>query len=394
MVRIVNKFFGVGSHFFSTLAGLLLAGALSQAMVHGADVRLATSAATAWPMFHKEPALTGQTKDTISLKPVLLWSFDCKKPVRSSAAIVSGMVFIGTDDDALLCLDLNTGKQVWRFAAGGSVESSPLVISNSVFFGSSDGVFHAVRAGDGKELWSRKTDDKILGSANCWTNKGKVVVLVGSYDYHLYALDATQGGVVWSFETGNYINGTPAIWVGNAVFGGCDGMVHVVSLADGKELKQMDAGGYIAGSVAINGNRAYFGQMENDFVCLDVTKGQTAWTFHDRNFPYYSSPAIWSGKVVFGGRDKIVHCIAAADGKPLWAFPTKGKVDSSPAICGDKVVVGSDDGFLYLLSFQTGKELWSYEIGSPVASSPAVANGKIVVGADDGVVYCFGEKRK
>ena len=79
--------------------------------------------------------------------------------------------------------------------------------------------------------------------------------------------------------------------------------------------------------------------------------------------------------MVFGGRDKQLHCVNRADGKGLWSFSTRGKVDSSPVICGDKVVVGSDDGRLYMVSLADGKELWTYEIGQPVGSSPAVVDG-------------------
>ena len=86
--------------------------------------------------------------------------------------------------------------------------------------------------------------------------------------------------------------------------------------------------------------------------------------------------------------------IAGSHGKPLWAFATRGQVDSSPVVCGDKVVVGSDDGRVYVVSLDQGKELWSYEIGRAVSASPALTDGKIVIGSEDGSVYCFGAKAK
>ena len=73
-------------------------------------------------------------------------------------------------------------------------------------------------------------------------------------------------------------------------------------------------------------------------------------------------------RVVFGGRDKFVHCVNRADGKQIWGFSTRGKVDSSPVVCGDKVVAGSDDGRVYLIGLSDGKELSNYEIGQPVQS--------------------------
>ena len=184
--------------------------------------------------------------------------------------------------------------------------------------------------------------------------------------------------------SGNYINGTPAIAGGQTVFGGCDAILHVLSLSGGVKVKEIEAGAYIAASAALDGDRAYFGHYENEFLCVDLTRGTNLWTYRDRGFPYFSSPAVTSDRVVFGGRDKRLHCVEKATGKSVWIFGTRGKVDSSPVVAGDKVVVGSDDGRLYVVALSDGRELWNYEIGQPVASSPAVADGRIVIGSDDG----------
>jgi len=109
-----------------------------------------------------------------------------------------------------------------------------------------------------------------------------------------------------------------------------------------------------------------------------------------RHFPFYSSAAVMGGKIVLGGRDKLVYCLNATTGKPLWTFATKARVDSSPAIADGRVYIGSNDGRLYVLDLAKGTKLWEYEIGSPVSASPAIAGGRVVVGAQDGRVYCFG----
>ena len=42
--------------------------------------------------------------------------------------------------------------------------------------------------------------------------------------------------------TDNYITGTPALLpTGEVLFGGCDSYIHVLSLADGKELRQIES---------------------------------------------------------------------------------------------------------------------------------------------------------
>jgi eukaryotic-like serine/threonine-protein kinase len=353
---------------------------------------LPASHATEWPMFRGAPALTGVAAGNLPEKPVLLWTFKTQGPVKSSAAIVNGRVFIGSDDGRLYALDFNSGKPIWTFTNREAIESSPLVLNGNVFFGSSDANLYALDAATGKPVWKYETGDKILGAPNWFTVGDKTNILVGSYDFKLHCLDAATGKSNWVYESANYINGSPAIASGQTVFGGCDGLLYVLALTDGTLAGSNEIGSPIAASVALVEGRAYFGHYDNQFVCADLKSGSNVWTFRARQFPYFSSPAVTPDRVIFGGRDKQLHCVNRADGSNVWTFATRGKVDSSPVVCGEKIVVGSDDGRLYLVSLNDGKELWSYEIGQAIDSSPAVADGKIVIGSDDGNVYCFGAK--
>lgn len=360
-------------------------------------VALATDrifAANDWPMFRGSPSLLGTAAGTLPDALVRAWEFKTGGPVKSSAAVVGSSVFIGSMDQKLYCLSLVDGSKRWEFKTEGGIESSPLVLDGKVYFGSEDSYLYALDARTGNLVWKYQTGDKILGGVN-WvqspTNASKWV-LVGSYDFKLHCLDALTGKSNWVYESSNYINGTPSVAEGKTVFGGCDAMMHVISLADGTKIKEFEAGAYIAGSAALSGHFAYVGHYENEFLCFDLDKGTNTWSYRDRNFPYFSSPAITEDKVVFGGRDKRLHCLNRTTGALIWNFNTRGKVDSSPVVVGNKVVVGSDDGFLYVVDLATGKEVWSYEIGRPIDSSPAIAYGRVVVGSEDGKVYCFGSK--
>ena len=88
----------------------------------------------------------------------------------------------------------------------------------------------------GAQIWKHATGEKIIGSANWFVAKGITNLLVGSYDFALHCVEAATGRSNWVYETGNYINGTPAITEGRTVFGGCDAVLHIVSVADGKKL--------------------------------------------------------------------------------------------------------------------------------------------------------------
>src|SRR6266446_4474299 len=72
-----------------------------------------------WPMFRGNPALTGVASGALADKLSLLWSFKTGGPIKSSAAIVGGRVFIGSGDSHVYALDLASGKKIWTAKTGG-----------------------------------------------------------------------------------------------------------------------------------------------------------------------------------------------------------------------------------------------------------------------------------
>src|SRR6188474_3651693 len=57
-----------------------------------------------WPMFRGNPGLTGTSPAKVPNKLSVLWSYKTGGPVKSSAAIVGGKVFVGSDDKHLHCI--------------------------------------------------------------------------------------------------------------------------------------------------------------------------------------------------------------------------------------------------------------------------------------------------
>src|SRR5689334_16781215 len=57
-----------------------------------------TPSASNWPMFRGGPALLGVADGKLDDNLTLLWSFKSGGPIKSSAAVVGGKVFIGSGD--------------------------------------------------------------------------------------------------------------------------------------------------------------------------------------------------------------------------------------------------------------------------------------------------------
>lgn len=349
-----------------------------------------------WPMFRGTPGLSGVAPGKLASEFELAWTFPTEDPVKSTAAIVNNRAYFGSDDGFVYAVDLKSGKLLWKQETKGPVESSPLYLEGVIYVGSGDGFLYAFRADKGEQLWKYETGDQILGAPN-WAPSpdGKAKwILAGSYDFFLHCVDSKTGKAIWTYESDNYINGSPSAAGGVTVFGGCDAMLRVIELKDGTARASLDGGGYIAGSVALDAlkNEAFYGHYDNEFLCMDLEKGELKWRYRSANFPYFSSPAYTADRVIVGGRDRKLHCIDRETGEALWIFRTRGKVDSSPVICDGKVVVGSEDGRLYIVDYQSGDQIWSFEVGEALTASPAIASGWILIGSEDGSLYAFRPK--
>ncbi len=357
---------------------------------------------TPWRSFRGDDHNSGRRAGTVPDSPKLLWTFDLKDEVLSTAAIADGKVFIGTSEGGLACLELKSaeksGKELWRFKLEAKIESSPTIHDGRVYFGDFAGIFHALDAKSGAEAWKFDTastgagGQEIISSAVIVGDK----VLFGSYDQNLYCLSLKDGALAWHHETQGPVHATPVVVEGRTFVAGCDEHLRAVDVATGKELSALEMGGYSAGSPAVWEDRLIAGTSSSQVLCIDWKVPKLLWSYEnpDRKFPFQSGPAITTLKsgeavAIVGGRDKLVHAIRLADGKRLWTFPTRAKVDASPVVVGGRVFAASLDGNVYLLEVETGKEVWKFSGGGGFAASPAVGEGRLVISNDEGLVYCF-----
>ena len=341
-----------------------------------------------WSQFRGNHSLTGVSQSNVPGSLKQLWTYEAGESIESSAAIVGGTVFVGSQKGELVALSLENGSVYWKFATGSPIgESSPAYGSGVVYIGDLGGWLNAVNASDGKKLWAFKANGEIKSSPVVVGDR----VLIGSYDEQLYCLSARNGSVLWKFKTNGPVHSTPSISDGMAFIAGCDELFRAIRISDGKEVFHVSSGAYTGASPALRGGSAFYGTFDNEVLSVDLAQKQIAWRYEhpERKFPFYSSAAVTSARVVVGGRDKMVHGLTLA-GKAAWTFMTRARVESSPAIAGGRVFVGSNDGRFYVLGLNDGAKLWEFNAGAPLSASPAIANGRVVIGSQDGRLYCFG----
>jgi eukaryotic-like serine/threonine-protein kinase len=345
--------------------------------------------ADAWPQFRGNPLLTGYSTSRVAGNMRLLWSMDAGESVESSAAVVGGAVYVGTQRGELVSVNFADGRERWRYNAGNPIgESSPAVARGVVYVGDLGGVLHAVRADNGQVVWTFKTGGEIKSSPVVSGTR----VLVGSYDKHLYCVSAINGRLLWKLQTRGQVHATAGVADGLAYVTGCDEILRAVRVSTGREAFQVLSGAYTGASPALHEGNAFYGTFNNEVLGVNLAARRIGWRYQnrDRQFPFYSSAGFAGGRVVVGGRDKMVHSLDAWTGREFWSFGTQARVESSPALADGRVFVGSNDGRFYVLAFDDGRRLADFNLGAPVSASPAIASGRVVVGAQDGKLHCFG----
>jgi outer membrane protein assembly factor BamB len=341
-----------------------------------------------WSQFRGNHQLTGVSLSDVPTSLKQLWTYEAGDSIESSAAIVGGTVFVGSQKGELVALNLENGNVYWKYSTGSPIgESSPAYSGGVVYIGDLGGTLHAVNATDGKGLWTAKTGSEIKSSPVVYGDR----VLIGSYDENLYCVSARNGSVIWKFKTNGPVHSTPGIASGLAFIAGCDEVFRAIRISDGKEVFNVTSGAYTGASPALRSGMAYYGTFDNEVLGVSLGQKNIVWRYEhpQRKFPYYSSVAVTATRVVVGGRDKMVHGLTL-NGKMAWTFATRARVESSPAIAGGRVFIGSNDGRFYVLALTNGAKLWEFNAGAPLSASPAIANGRIIIGSQDGRLYCFG----
>jgi outer membrane protein assembly factor BamB len=377
------------------LAVLLVAACLGAATAWAAvPASPPAGAGKDWPLFRGDVRLTGVSSLALREPLTPAWTFQAGAGIESTATISDGVVYVGGLDGVLYALDLASGAVRWKYEAGQPIKASPSVAHGTVYVGDDAGVFHAVDAAGGRRRWVFRTEAAIVSSA---TPVGDRVVF-GSNDNTVYALAASDGAPAWKLATGSYVYATPAVLEEDGeisvVIAGCDGLLRVVRVRDGHQIKQVETGGYMGASPALRGMRAFVGTFENQFVAVDLRAGKVLWRYEhpERKFPFYASAALSGDQIIVGGRDKMVRALRQDDGREVWSHSLRGRVDASPLVAGERIVAASTAGELVMLDARTGKPVWQFDTGAGMTASPSLASNRLVISTTAGTVHAFGGK--
>jgi outer membrane protein assembly factor BamB len=433
----------------ASIGTMLLVCASIQPLASYAGVHLSSEPAVdaaGWPTFHGDSQLSGVSSDTaVSTTSApslgLRWmtytgaAVDAS-PVTAVDASGQTVAYVVNTAGDLEALDTSDGSILWSDYLGVPFYATPTIYGNDLWAGTFvNGHVYKINASTGTvECDITLHTGSLLASPTIATPPGgnpTVFVAVqdnGQITAPVLSIDEASCDVNWSVVPYPASSGVSGSW--NPTSFGVDANgIPLVLLGSGDPLSTAYAlnaktgatvwsnrnlhptGNDVGAGLTIsppgtNGfadGMAYYAGQDQWFYAIDLTTGNTVWTFNygaaTVSSPYKGgrSAAALDGNTLVFGTGAGVMALNAVTGAEIWdSAKTVGPdtdIISSPLITGptgsEVVVYGDMKGEVHVLSLVTGDQLWSFQTNGFIMASPADTNGQILITSSDGFTYDF-----
>jgi outer membrane protein assembly factor BamB len=267
------------------------------------------------------------------------WKYFAGRGVTTDVLRLGDKIFAVTQNDELICLNVQTGQRDWAFAStytGNQPDlgHSPALSGDQIFFGGRDGIIYALAANTGKLVWKRKLANAISASLTTVENH----LYAGAASGHLYALNVKTGATEKNFSVEN----TPA----------------------GKFTAARN-------KLFIFINRNGVPGTADDLLCLEPATQKMRWR----------QPANLTSRVL----KPVVENLTAATGNHCKS-PELAWSSTAPYIWRDHVLAGNNRGEVFAYRIATGRPAWTQKIGGTIRSFGS-SERVIFVGTVEGTIY-------
>jgi len=336
--------------------------------------------------------------------------------------VADNKLFIGfNDQDKVVALDINSGRELWHYYADGPVRLPLAVNKDRIYFTGDDGYCYCLDSGDGSLVWKRllaPSNNKLLGNKrliSMWPARGGIVIkddiiytaasifpLMGTF---IYALDAATGNIIWKNEgTGsNYIlqpHRSPAF--ADVAPQGCftiSGNILLVAggrsvpaafdIKTGNELYyQLSASGKTGGAFTCSNDRVFFNHHRERKTSMYDSK------IGNKLFPYAGEYPVVDGDTIYSSGENIVAYALDEKNIPdtLWSLDISATNDLIKA--GNVLYAADSTGITAVRIEKDKKPVIMWRIYSDINIDRLVAsNGKLIAVSDDGTIRIYGDKQ-
>ena len=335
----------------------------------------------------------------------VVWKYDAGKyratfssPAVSGKYLVVGEGLHFTKDARVFCLDRNKseekreGVKLWEFRTKSHVESSPCIAGGRAFIGAGDDGLYCFALepdskGEAQVLWHLKGSEYLDCETSPVVHEGKVYFGLGLGGKAICCVDANTGKQLWRIPTPYPAFGSPSVADGKLYVGmGYGDYVNPAEdVANNLKLK-WEKEGRSAEQIA-EGLRGV--KAAGEVWCIDLETHTVDWPFKAGR-TVLGTVAVEGDRLYFGSRDGYFYCVSTK-GKLIRKYKAREPIVTAPAIGDKHVYFVTDKGQLYGLDKMSLSLVWGVALNSGTLSSPAIARGHVYVGTSTAGMLCLGQ---
>ncbi len=293
-------------------------------------------------------------------------------------------------------------RTMWERNNHELLEFPPVIYGEDLYQLGDNGNLTALNKLTGHTLW-RKRLGRLSASTPAVTSKTLFATVLASAGSgapgRIYAINSANGQIRWSRPLPSASESSPLLDHGKVFFGSQNGTVYALSENNGAPIWTYHASGAVKASPTLSGGLLYFGDYSGHVQAISEQSGKRVWISSSEGAllgsgTFYSTPAVFYGRVYLGNTDGRVYAYDAYTGRLDWAVQTGAYVYASPAVTnapglGPTVYLGSYDGTFYAINARSGHVSWTFNAHGKISGSATII-GDIVYFADLGRHRTFG----
>lgn len=284
------------------------------------------------------------------------------------AAYNDGKVFITTGLGEVAAVDAASGKVLWRVKPAGPLRGSPTIAFGGVYVMTQDNQIIALNVADGAQLWSESgsvAQTGVFGVAAAAAGQGTIVAGYSSgelvaYRYEngrqLWSDALARTSIATSVSTLTDIDADPIIERGRVYALGQGGRMAAYELVTGQRVWELNLAGISTPAVA--GDWIFTLTDEDKLLCIAKATGKVRWI---AQLKAYRNVKKKKGPIFFTG----------------------------PVLAGEHLWVANSQGEVFAASVTDGSVKRHAKLGAPITLAPVVAGGTLYVLDDSGHITAF-----
>jgi outer membrane protein assembly factor BamB len=333
--------------------------------------------------------------------------------------VADNKIFLGfNDQDKVVALDINTGKELWHYYSDGPVRLPLAANKGKIYFTSDDGNCYCLDGDSGTLIWKLSlapASNKLLGNKrliSMWPARGGIVIkddilytaasifpLMGTF---IYAVNTESGELVWKNEgTGsNYIlqphrspafadvapQGIFTISGDKLLVAGGRSVPAAFDLKTGEELYyQLSASGKTGGAFTCANDNVFFNHHRERMTYLYDSK-----TGDKLKSDAGEYPVIDGTNIYFSGKE-ITASLLDKNNKLETVWKTSFSATNDLIKAGNCLYAADSTGITVInISDNKPIKIWSIATEQKIERLVA-ANGKLIAVSDEGEILVYGD---